>query len=351
MRCGTVLGVWRRRWLLLATMGALILIPLGRRPASAELLTPTCFGEDPTIVGTPGDDFIEGTPGDDVIVGLGGDDIIFGRGGDDLICGGRGDDLLYGNRGDDRLHGQGGRDRLRGGPGADQLDGGRGRDRVHGGVGWDTCIGGAGIDTATAACESWESIEWGPPVFWPLRAELLVGCAYLSPGSVCDGHHPGWAVDAGDGGGHEANGDPVHAAGSGRVIEVATTGSCTGWGNGKFVRIEHGGGTLSVYLHLSEVFVQPGDRVTPDTLLGRIGNTGAVRPCDYHHLHFEVQDASRTAIDPGPLRACREGEPVVYPRDLLADEETYGGSTWRGLPGHTWYARSDGPFCAPGGVG
>lgn len=78
----------------------------------------------PTIVGTPGNDFIRGTQGNDVIDGLGGNDRIRGRGGNDVLCGGDNDDYVNGGGGNDHLNGNLGNDFLRGRKGADFLDGG-----------------------------------------------------------------------------------------------------------------------------------------------------------------------------------------------------------------------------------
>jgi Ca2+-binding RTX toxin-like protein len=85
-----------------------------------------CFGEAPTIVGTPGDDRLVGTDGPDVIVGLDGSDFIFGGDGPDLICGGEGDDGEF-----LPSTGVGG---LSGGLGVDKISGGPGNDEVNGGT-------------------------------------------------------------------------------------------------------------------------------------------------------------------------------------------------------------------------
>ena len=97
-----------------------------------------CFGQQPTIKGSHGDDKLEGTNGDDVIVTYGGRDVIDGRGGSDRICGGGGNDVLKG--------GPGSADRLEGGSGNDTLDGGKGTDLLSGGTGSDRFKGGAGTD-------------------------------------------------------------------------------------------------------------------------------------------------------------------------------------------------------------
>ncbi|WP_406512963.1 isopeptide-forming domain-containing fimbrial protein [Streptomyces sp. NBC_00161] len=72
----------------------------------------TCFGEQPTIIGTPGDDRITGTPARDVILARAGNDTVDGGAGNDLICGGRGADTVTGGPGNDRISGDAGNDIL-----------------------------------------------------------------------------------------------------------------------------------------------------------------------------------------------------------------------------------------------
>jgi murein DD-endopeptidase MepM/ murein hydrolase activator NlpD len=89
-------------------------------------------------------------------------------------------------------------------------------------------------------------------------------------------------------------GAPVVAAGSGMVIS-------SGWlgGYGKAIVIQHNGVQQTLYGHLSEVFVQPGQRIEQGTVIGRVGSTGnSTGP----HLHFETRVATTdgwVAVDPG----------------------------------------------------
>mgnify|MGYP002777051118 CR=1 FL=1 len=91
-------------------------------------------------------------------------------------------------------------------------------------------------------------------------------------------------------------GTPVLAALTGRVIMSDFFG-----GYGLSVALEHSNGTQqTLYAHLSEVFVRPGDIVTQGTTIGRVGSTGASTG---PHLHFEfrqqAQDGTWVAQDPG----------------------------------------------------
>jgi murein DD-endopeptidase MepM/ murein hydrolase activator NlpD len=89
-------------------------------------------------------------------------------------------------------------------------------------------------------------------------------------------------------------GAPVVAAGSGTIIS-------SGWlgGYGKAIVIQHNGVQQTLYGHLSEVFVQPGQRIEQGTVIGRVGSTGnSTGP----HLHFESRMATSdgwVAVDPG----------------------------------------------------
>jgi murein DD-endopeptidase MepM/ murein hydrolase activator NlpD len=84
-------------------------------------------------------------------------------------------------------------------------------------------------------------------------------------------------------------GTPVRAMGSGRVRYA---GWMTGYGN--VIWLEHRGGALSVYAHLSRMDVRGGDRVSGRQVIGYSGSTGAVRGA---HLHFEIWAGGRP-VDP-----------------------------------------------------
>lgn len=91
-------------------------------------------------------------------------------------------------------------------------------------------------------------------------------------------------------------GTPVIAAMTGRVLLADFLG-----GYGMTVAIEHAQGTQqTLYAHLSELFVKPGEQVKQGTVIGRVGSTGnSTGP----HLHFELRqqlpDGSWVAQDAG----------------------------------------------------
>jgi peptidoglycan hydrolase-like protein with peptidoglycan-binding domain len=86
------------------------------------------------------------------------------------------------------------------------------------------------------------------------------------------------------------SGSSVFAAASGRVTFAGF--SLGGWGN--LVTISHGGGTRTMYAHLSRVGVRVGQYVQSGRRIGRIGSSGnSTGP----HLHFEVR-VRGAAVDP-----------------------------------------------------
>ena len=89
------------------------------------------------------------------------------------------------------------------------------------------------------------------------------------------------------------SGAPVVAAGSGTVISAGWNG-----GYGKAIIIQHSDTQQTIYGHLSEVSVQPGQTIAAGTVIGLVGSTGnSTGP----HLHFESRMPTNgvwTAVDP-----------------------------------------------------
>ncbi|MFQ7574742.1 MAG: murein hydrolase activator EnvC family protein [Lachnospira sp.] len=87
-------------------------------------------------------------------------------------------------------------------------------------------------------------------------------------------------------------GDPIYAAESGTVIT-------SGWSNsaGNWIRISHGNGIISVYMHCSQRLVSVGDRVERGQKIATMGDTGNSQGV---HLHFEVRTGGTayTAVNP-----------------------------------------------------
>ena len=86
-----------------------------------------------------------------------------------------------------------------------------------------------------------------------------------------------------------AEGDPVNATASGRVVFSGPNG-----GYGTSVVIEHANGIQTRYAHLSAALVNVGDEVNDGQPIGLAGHTGrATGP----HVHYEVLAQGR-AVDP-----------------------------------------------------
>lgn len=85
-------------------------------------------------------------------------------------------------------------------------------------------------------------------------------------------------------------GSPIYAANSGIVVDAKK-----GWngGYGNYVKIQHFNGTLTLYAHLGEIYVNEGERVAQDQIIGTMSDTGHATGC---HLHFEVRGAQNPFV-------------------------------------------------------
>jgi hypothetical protein len=187
--------------------------------------------------------------------------------------------------------------------------------------------------------------QYGPPEWWPLRGDNLVGCTRNSPDKVggaqiCKGnYHPVWAIDL-----EGSQGQAVYASGAGLAKIHTNSTACSGLG--RSVVVEHGGRTKSLYAHLSRfspaLAANPnGTWVDEDSIIGFVGHTGNVSNCSYNHLHYEETTNGRfwgRATDPGPLKACKGGRLVTYP-------QAWGQPSWNELRGHSYVGRHDGTSC------
>lgn len=120
-----------------------------------------------------------------------------------------------------------------------------------------------------------------------------------------------------------AEGTPVHAA-AGAVVLLAEPVA----GYGLTVLLDHGDGWQTLYAHLRDLAVQPGQRLHRGEVLGWVGQTGrATTP----HLHLELRrrgQGGMEALDPQPL--LQAPRPVL---PALAAEARSGASE---LLFHLW---------------
>jgi LysM repeat protein len=82
-------------------------------------------------------------------------------------------------------------------------------------------------------------------------------------------------------------GTNVMASAAGTVMVARASGWNGGYG--AYIVIQHGNGTQTLYAHLSDVFVSPGQSVTQGQAIGASGNSGRSTGA---HLHFEVRGAA-----------------------------------------------------------
>ena len=76
-------------------------------------------------------------------------------------------------------------------------------------------------------------------------------------------------------------GTPIYAAKSGKV----PTTSYQAGGAGYYVSINHGDGFASIYMHMTNYIVKPGQHVSTGQVIGYVGSTGgSTGP----HLHFGI---------------------------------------------------------------
>lgn len=89
-------------------------------------------------------------------------------------------------------------------------------------------------------------------------------------------------------------GIPVLASRSGKVIAATQSR-----GMGKYVIIKHTGNLITIYGHLSQIYVRKGNYVRQGEVIGSAGKTGNANYRDIQpHLHFEIR---RAGVPEDPL--------------------------------------------------
>lgn len=86
-----------------------------------------------------------------------------------------------------------------------------------------------------------------------------------------------------------ASGTPVRATAHGTVLYTGNL-----FFSGNVIYLDHGSGVVSMYAHLSQTNVRPGDVIRQGGVIGRVGQTGRVTG---PHLHWSVY-LNGQAIDP-----------------------------------------------------
>ena len=116
--------------------------------------------------------------------------------------------------------------------------------------------------------------------------QLPFPCGQVWAGQSRTAHSPQLSIDFNR---VDDDGDPVAAAGSGKVTRVADAGSTS---YGRWIEIAHSGGRRTRYAHLSSQSVIVGQMVRRGQVIGTVGTTGgSTGP----HLHYE-EHANGTAV-------------------------------------------------------
>ncbi len=114
---------------------------------------------------------------------------------------------------------------------------------------------------------------------------------YLWPAGGLITQYPIWYHNALDIANASAPGIAAAEAGTVRLVEYLR------YGYGQHIIIDHGGGYATLYGHLSEIYVKPGDVISRGQIIGRMGSTGRSTGT---HLHFEVR-VNGVTVNPLPF--------------------------------------------------
>lgn len=161
-------------------------------------------------------------------------------------------------------------------------------------------------------------MDWSAPAPQPARPLPALAAAHLPAlssrfGPRSDPFHGRAAIHAGiDIPG--ALGTPVLASGSGRIRIAGHAGNY-----GLLVEIDHGGGLVTRYGHLSRILVTPGRSVATGETIALMGSTGRATGS---HLHFEVRLQGR-AMDPLPFLRSTSKPPKEGRTYWIAQEQPY----------------------------
>lgn len=137
-------------------------------------------------------------------------------------------------------------------------------------VNQDVSFSGEKVEETYFNGASEQVIETESTFQFPLRDYYNVSQGYGN-------YHPAWDIRA-------PKGADIYPISDGTVIEKEI-GS---YGYGHYVVVAHENGFSTLYAHMAEIYVNQGDKVSKETVIGQVGLTGWTTG---YHLHFEsMQD-------------------------------------------------------------
>jgi len=131
-------------------------------------------------------------------------------------------------------------------------------------------------------------------LLWPIEPPTWVSSGYgwrKDPFSGAQAWHGGIDIAP-----HRGAANYILAGADGQVIYAGWNG-----GYGNCLMIDHGGGTVTLYAHMSSLLVGKGEVVLKGQRIARAGTTGYSTGV---HLHFEVREYEKT-----PVRSYPSGNP------------------------------------------
>jgi murein DD-endopeptidase MepM/ murein hydrolase activator NlpD len=159
---------------------------------------------------------------------------------------------------------------------------------IGGGIGYAT--GGEENSVGTGGTTDTSAGAFQRPV-----ESTAISASYGQKGSVwAAGYHKGTDYPV-------PVGTAVYAAAEGTVSKAHHGSGSHSFG--LYVAIDHANGYTTIYAHLSQALVHPGDSVTKGQIIGKSGQSGNVTG---PHLHFEVRK-NGVAVSPGSLAGGVQG--------------------------------------------
>ena len=197
-----------------------------------------------------------------------------------------------------------------------------------------------GPAVAQRAAPGWEQGKIDPrhpysdPIYYPLRQYMRMDCFKGNPG--CPGYHKVWTLTLSTAALTGPGDNAIVAMGAGRYQFVRKGPECGRGGAqanfGTEVLIDHGGGVVTRYGHLSNrdlarYRAKDGRLVAAGERIGTMGLTGA-RNCGKPYVNFHIErQGVLTRFD--NLTACLDGARQQWPRDQFARSPRY--PTWNSV--------------------